>query len=55
MVHPKIVMAIVIGHPVGVGILMTLKYESLRCGGVYGVCDICGGLVQGDAVVIRVD
>jgi acetyl-CoA C-acetyltransferase len=34
---------------------MTMMYELRRLGGGYGVCGICGGLAQGDAVVIRVD
>ncbi|HNY66726.1 MAG TPA: thiolase family protein [Deltaproteobacteria bacterium] len=50
--------AIAIGHPVGASggrILMTMMYELRRRGGGYGVAGICGGLAQGDAVVIRVD
>lgn len=50
--------AIAIGHPVGASgarILMTLMYELRRRGGGYGVCGICGGLAQGDSVVIKVD
>ena len=49
--------AIAIGHPVGASgarILMTMMYELRRRGGGLGVCAICGGLAQGDAVVIRV-
>jgi acetyl-CoA C-acetyltransferase len=50
--------AIAIGHPVGASgarILMTMMYELKRRGGGLGVCAICGGLAQGDCVVIRVD
>jgi acetyl-CoA C-acetyltransferase len=50
--------AIAIGHPEGASgdrILMTMMYELLRRGGGDGACGICGGLAQGDAVVIRVD
>jgi acetyl-CoA C-acetyltransferase len=50
--------AIAIGHPVGASgarILMTMMYELQRRGGGYGVCAICGGLAQGDCVIIRVD
>jgi acetyl-CoA C-acetyltransferase len=50
--------AIAIGHPVGASgarILMTMMYELRRRGGGLGVCAICGGLAQGDCVVIRVD
>jgi len=50
--------AIAIGHPVGASgarLLMTMMYELRRRGGGFGVCAICGGLAQGDAVVIRVD
>jgi acetyl-CoA C-acetyltransferase len=50
--------AIAIGHPVGASgarILITMMYELRRRGGGFGVAGICGGLAQGDAVVIRVD
>ncbi|MFY9166831.1 MAG: thiolase family protein [Desulfomonilia bacterium] len=50
--------AIAIGHPVGASgarILLTMMYELKRRGGGYGVCGICGGLAQGDCVVIKVD
>lgn len=50
--------AIAIGHPVGASggrILMTMMYELRRRGGGYGVCAICGGLAQGDCVIIKVD
>jgi acetyl-CoA C-acetyltransferase len=50
--------AIAIGHPVGASgarILMNMMYELRRRGGGLGVCAICGGLAQGDAIVIRVD
>jgi acetyl-CoA C-acetyltransferase len=50
--------AIAIGHPVGASggrILMTMMYELRRRGGGYGVAGICGGLAQGDAVIIKVD
>lgn len=50
--------AIAIGHPVGASgarIIMTLMYELRRRGGGYGVAAICGGLSQGDAILIRVE
>ncbi len=50
--------AIAIGHPVGASgarILMTMMYELRRRGGGLGVCAICGGLAQGDCVVIRAE
>jgi acetyl-CoA C-acetyltransferase len=50
--------AIAIGHPVGASgarILMTAMYELRRRGGGYAVCAICGGLAQGDCVIIRAD
>jgi acetyl-CoA C-acetyltransferase len=50
--------AIAIGHPVGASgarIIMTLMYELRRRGGGYGVASICGGLSQGDAVLIKVE
>ncbi|BBO75948.1 acetyl-CoA acetyltransferase [Desulfosarcina widdelii] len=50
--------AIAIGHPVGASgarILMTAMYELRRRGGGVGAVGICGGLAQGDSVVLRVD
>lgn len=50
--------AIAIGHPVGASgarIIMTLMYELRRRGGGTGVAGICGGLSQGDAVLIKVE
>ncbi|KPJ75358.1 MAG: hypothetical protein AMJ54_15205 [Deltaproteobacteria bacterium SG8_13] len=49
--------AVAIGHPVGASglrIAMTLVYELKRRGGGQGVAAICGGLTQGEAVLIRV-
>jgi acetyl-CoA C-acetyltransferase len=50
--------AIAIGHPVGASaarITMTMAYELRRRGGGYGVAAICGGLAQGEAVIIHVE
>jgi len=50
--------AIAIGHAntaTGVRLVMTLAYELKRRGGGVGAVGICGGLAQGDAIVIRVD
>jgi len=50
--------AIAIGHPVGASgarIIITLMYELKRRGGGYGAAAICGGLSQGDAVLIKVE
>jgi acetyl-CoA C-acetyltransferase len=50
--------AIAYGHPIGATgarILMTLAYELRRRGGGIGVCGICSGHAQGDAMLIRVD
>jgi acetyl-CoA C-acetyltransferase len=50
--------AIAIGHPVGASgarMTMTLMYELRRRGGGIGVAGICGGLSQGDAIVIKAD
>jgi len=50
--------AIAIGHPVGASgarLIITLMYELKRRGGGYGVASICGGLSQGDAVLIKVE
>jgi acetyl-CoA C-acetyltransferase len=49
--------AIAIGHPVGASgarITMTLMYELMRRGGGDGVAAICGGLSQGEAVLLKV-
>lgn len=49
--------AIAIGHPVGSSaarITMTMAYELQRRGGGYGVAAICGGLAQGEAIILRV-
>ncbi|MBW2260741.1 MAG: thiolase family protein [Deltaproteobacteria bacterium] len=48
--------AVAIGHPVGASglrITMTLMYELRRRGGGQGVAAICGGLTQGEAVIIK--
>jgi acetyl-CoA C-acetyltransferase len=48
--------AVAIGHPVGASglrIAMTLMYELRRRGGGRGVAAICGGLTQGEAVIIE--
>lgn len=50
--------AIAYGHPIGASgarIIMTLAYELKRRGGGWGVCGICSGHAQGDAMLIRVD
>jgi acetyl-CoA C-acetyltransferase len=50
--------AIAIGHPVGASaarITMTLAYELRRRGGGYGVASICGGLAQGEAIILKVE
>lgn len=49
--------AIAIGHPVGASALritMTMMYELMRRGGGSGVAAICGGLAQGEGIVIQV-
>ncbi|CAO0819979.1 Acetyl-CoA acetyltransferase [Desulfarculales bacterium] len=49
--------AIAIGHPVGASglrVAMTMMYELRRRGGGQGVAAICGGLTQGEAVIVRV-
>jgi acetyl-CoA C-acetyltransferase len=49
--------AIAIGHPVGASgarITMTLMYELMRRGGGRGVAAICGGLGQGESLVLSV-
>ena len=50
--------AVAYGHPIGATgarIAMTLGYELRRRGGGWGVCGICSGHAQGDAMLIRVD
>lgn len=50
--------AIAIGHPVGASgarLVMTLMYELRRRGGGIGAAAICGGLSQGDALLIKVE
>ncbi|NLB54144.1 MAG: thiolase family protein, partial [Syntrophomonadaceae bacterium] len=50
--------AIALGHPVGAsGLRITMHAMNIlrRQGGGYGVAAICGGLAQGDAVMLKVD
>lgn len=49
--------AVAFGHPIGASgarIIMTLIYELRRRGGGLGLATMCGGLAQGDAVVLAV-
>jgi acetyl-CoA C-acetyltransferase len=49
--------AIAMGHPVGASagrITMNLARELKRRGGGYGIAAICGGLAQGEAVILKV-
>lgn len=49
--------AIAIGHPMGATgarLIMTLIYELRRCGGGMGIACLCGGLAQGDGVLLEV-
>ena len=50
--------AIAIGHPTGASaarLLFTLALELGRRGGGYGLATICGGIGEGECMVIRVD
>jgi len=50
--------AVAVGHPIGATgarILMTMIYELKRRGRKSGVCAICSGMAQGDAVWIEVE
>ena len=50
--------AVAVGHPIGATgarILMTMIYELKRQGKKSGVCAICSGMAQGDAVWIEVE
>lgn len=49
--------AVAIGHPMGATgarLIMTLMYELRRIGGGVGIACLCGGLAQGDGVLIEV-
>ncbi|MEA4814989.1 MAG: acetyl-CoA C-acetyltransferase [Oscillospiraceae bacterium] len=49
--------AVAVGHPIGATgarILMTMIYELKRSGKKNGVCAICSGMAQGDAVWVEV-
>jgi len=49
--------ALAVGHPVGASaarITMHIAYELQRRGGGYGVAAICGGLAQGEAIILKV-
>jgi acetyl-CoA C-acetyltransferase len=48
--------AIAIGHPLGasaIRITLTLMYELLRRGGGRGISSICGGLAQGEGLLLQ--
>jgi len=48
--------AIAIGHPIGASgarVVMTLMFELRRRGGGRGIAAICGGLAQGEAMIIE--
>ena len=50
--------AVAVGHPIGATgarILMTMIYELKRSGKKSGVCAICSGMAQGDAVWVEVE
>lgn len=50
--------AVAVGHPIGATgarILMTMLYQLKRSGKKSGVCAICSGMAQGDAVWIEVE
>lgn len=49
--------AVAVGHPIGATgarILMTMIYELRRSGKKNGICAICSGMAQGDAVWVEV-
>lgn len=49
--------AVAIGHPMGASglrLIMTLMFELRRRGGGKGIACLCGGLAQGDGVLIEV-
>jgi acetyl-CoA C-acetyltransferase len=50
--------AIAIGHPTGASaarLLMTLCFELRRRGGGLGLVTICGGIGEGECMIVRVD
>lgn len=50
--------AVAVGHPIGATgarILMSLIYELRRTGKKSGICAICSGMAQGDAVWVEVE
>jgi len=50
--------AVAIGHPMGatgLRLIMTLMYEMRRRGGGVGIACLCGGLAQGDGVLLEVN
>ena len=50
--------AIAVGHPIGASgarILMTLIYELKRQGKKTGICAICSGMAQGDAMLVKIE
>ena len=49
--------AVAIGHPMGATgcrLIMHVMYELIRQGGGYGIACLCGGLAQGDGVMLEV-
>lgn len=49
--------AIAIGHPTGASaarLLMTVCYELQRRGGGYGLVTICGGIGEGESMIVKV-
>lgn len=50
--------AVAVGHPIGATgarILMTLIYELRRQRKKTGICAICSGMAQGDAVLVKIE
>jgi acetyl-CoA C-acetyltransferase len=50
--------AIALGHPTGATaarLVMTLAFELRRRGGGFGVATLCGGIGEGESVVLKVD
>jgi len=49
--------AVAIGHPMGATgarLIMTTMYELIRRGGGIGCAALCGGLAQGDGVMLEI-
>jgi len=50
--------AIALGHPTGATaarLVLTVAHELRRCGGGFGLATLCGGIGEGECVIVRVE